>query len=207
MLKFITQTYFFTIVLSTLLFAQSSLYMPLDIRKAYANGTRSYDGKPGENYWTNHADYTIRAELTPQSRAVDGQVSILYYNESPDSLKEIVIRLYQDFYSKTNPRDWPIHPDDINDGVTLKSIAINGRALDMKAEKPEKRFIFLGGIPVFDYLINLDLDEISLITGNKVIIIDKKILLPVLSKLLFIGENMGSGRTRNISSNLHLTLI
>lgn len=139
MLKFITQTYFFTIVLSTLLFAQSSLYMPLDIRKAYANGTRSYDGKPGENYWTNHADYTIRAELTPQSRAVDGQVSILYYNESPDSLKEIVIRLYQDFYSKTNPRDWPIHPDDINDGVTLKSIAINGRALDMKAEKPEFR--------------------------------------------------------------------
>ncbi len=49
----------------------------------------------------------------------------------------------------------------------------------MKAEKPEKRFIFLGGIPVFDYLINLDLDEISRITGNKVIIIDKKILLPV----------------------------
>lgn len=49
----------------------------------------------------------------------------------------------------------------------------------MKAEKPEKRFIFLGGIPVFDYLINLDLDEISRITGSKVIIIDKKILLPV----------------------------
>ncbi len=49
----------------------------------------------------------------------------------------------------------------------------------MKAKKPEKRFIFLGGIPVFDYLINLDLNEISRITGNKVIIIDKKILLPV----------------------------
>lgn len=49
----------------------------------------------------------------------------------------------------------------------------------MKAEKPEKRFIFLGGIPVFDYLVNLDLDEISRITGSKVIIIDKKILLPV----------------------------
>ncbi len=47
-----------------------------------------------------------------------------------------------------------------------------------KTEKADKRFIFLGGIPVFDYLINLNLDEISRITGNKVIIIDKRILLP-----------------------------
>ncbi|MBN2332900.1 MAG: hypothetical protein JXO49_02200 [Deltaproteobacteria bacterium] len=45
--------------------------------------------------------------------------------------------------------------------------------------KPEKRFIFLGGIPVFDYLINVEMEEIFRATGRQVIIIDKKILLPV----------------------------
>ncbi len=49
----------------------------------------------------------------------------------------------------------------------------------MASSKADKRFIFLGGIPVFDYLINLDLAEISRATGRQVIIIDRKILLPV----------------------------
>ena len=127
------------LIFGSFLYGQSSLYMPLDIRKAYENKTRSYDGQPGANYWTNHADYTIRAELTPETRVVSGQVSIVYYNESPDSLREIVIRLYQDFFSKTNPRDWPIHPDDITEGVSIQSIALNDRALDLEAEKAEFR--------------------------------------------------------------------
>ncbi|MBW1645486.1 MAG: hypothetical protein JRJ56_04045 [Deltaproteobacteria bacterium] len=49
----------------------------------------------------------------------------------------------------------------------------------MSSKKADKRFIFLGGIPVFDYLVNFDLAEIARATGRQPIVIDKKILLPV----------------------------
>ena len=41
------------------------------------------------------------------------------------------------------------------------------------------RFIFLGGIPVFDYIIDLSLEEISQVVENDLIMIDDKILLPL----------------------------
>jgi hypothetical protein len=33
----------------------AGLYVPRDVQQAYAKGTRSPDGKPGPNYWQNHA--------------------------------------------------------------------------------------------------------------------------------------------------------
>ncbi len=42
-----------------------------------------------------------------------------------------------------------------------------------------KRFVFIGGIPCFDYMIHLDWDEISKATDDHVFILDDKILLPV----------------------------
>lgn len=47
------------------------------------------------------------------------------------------------------------------------------------ATEAKKRFIFLGGIPVFDYLIRVDMAEITKATEKKYMKIDKKILLPV----------------------------
>ncbi len=41
------------------------------------------------------------------------------------------------------------------------------------------RFIFLGGIPVFDYIISLSLEEIRRVVENDLIMIDDKILLPL----------------------------
>ncbi|HET9729943.1 MAG TPA: hypothetical protein VFR41_11005, partial [Acidimicrobiia bacterium] len=31
-----------------------SLYMPRAVKRAFANGTRSLDGRPGPKYWQNH---------------------------------------------------------------------------------------------------------------------------------------------------------
>jgi len=123
----------------TTLFAQPGLYMPLNIKKAYDNGTRSYEGRPGPKYWTNHADYTIKARLRPESRRISGEEAIIYYNNSPDTLRQIVLRLYQDIFRSGNPHDWPINSADITEGVELKAISINGRPLDLKAQKPAFR--------------------------------------------------------------------
>ncbi|MCK5540470.1 MAG: hypothetical protein KAI69_06030 [Deltaproteobacteria bacterium] len=43
----------------------------------------------------------------------------------------------------------------------------------------KNRFIFLGGIPVFDYMINLSLAEICRVIENDLIMIDDKMLLPL----------------------------
>ena len=41
------------------LFAQQELYMPRNIQSAYEEGTRSFNGMPGDNYWQNSSDYKI----------------------------------------------------------------------------------------------------------------------------------------------------
>jgi hypothetical protein len=112
---------------------KSSFYYPKNILKAYEKGTRSYDGKPGPNYWTNHADYKIQAELIPEKRKIKGTVHIKYYNESPDSLRTIVIRLYQDFLKKGTPRSSRVSLNDETDGTQIDTMMINGVGLDLKS--------------------------------------------------------------------------
>ncbi len=50
------------------LLGQDDLYMPLNIKKAYENGTRNYDGTAGTNYWQNSSDYKIKVEIDPQKK-------------------------------------------------------------------------------------------------------------------------------------------
>ena len=47
------------------------------------------------------------------------------------------------------------------------------------ASSSQSRFIFLGGIPVFDYIITPSLQEIFRAVANDLIMIDDKILLPL----------------------------
>ena len=63
-----------------IMFAQSGLFMPLEFQKAYQNKTRSFDGKPGENYWQNTSDYKINAEIVPDSSLLIGEETINYHD-------------------------------------------------------------------------------------------------------------------------------
>ena len=110
----------------------SSIYIPRNIVKAYEKGTRSYDGKPGPNYWINHSDYKIQAEVFPKERIVKGTEQIKYYNDSPDTLRRIVLRLYQDIMKKGNSRDDRISPNDETDGVAIDTFMINGAGINTK---------------------------------------------------------------------------
>ncbi len=109
------------------------LFMPLEFQQAYQKGTRSTDGRPGPNYWINHSDYNIKADFDPQTGLLKGQETITYYNNSPDTLKKLVFRLYQNYFKKGAQRDFPANPKDINDGVIIKSVKINGQEYDAKA--------------------------------------------------------------------------
>jgi len=69
------------------------LYAPRNIKKSYINGTRSLDGNPGKNYWQNRGHYHINVVVKPPDRTIHGNEEITYFNNSPDTLKELVIRL------------------------------------------------------------------------------------------------------------------
>ncbi|NOZ45908.1 MAG: M1 family metallopeptidase [Chlorobi bacterium] len=120
----------------------SSLFIPRDIQKTYDAKTRDFSGQPGLNYWQNRADYNIQVELTPKTRLVSGSETIKYYNNSPDTLKNIYFHLYQDIYKKGNFRDMPLSPDDITNGVTIKKVFINdSEVIPEKGFKPQRSIL------------------------------------------------------------------
>ena len=106
--------------------AQSSkeLFMTKEIKKAYENGTRSYDGKPGKNYFQNRTDYKIKAEFNPETRIITGEEVITYQNNSKQDLSNLFIKLYQDLFKKGTARDWDLGSVDLHDGVEIKSVII-----------------------------------------------------------------------------------
>ena len=122
-----------------LLPGQDDLYMPLNIKKAYENGTRNYDGTPGPNYWQNSSDYKIKVEIDPEKKMLYGSETITYHNNSPDTLKILVVRLYQDIFKIGNARDFSIKKEAINDGVNLSKIIVNGEVVDNSSAITTKR--------------------------------------------------------------------
>lgn len=113
----------------------TSLLPPLNLRHAYETGTRSYKGKPGANYWQNRSEYKIKAELNPASRKVTGEETITYYNNSPDTLKQIIIRLYPDFYRKGNARDFEIDAEVVNSGMEIEKLIVGGEEIKLGTDK------------------------------------------------------------------------
>lgn len=128
------------IVLSVSPLLSADLFTPLEIRKAYENGTRSRTGAPGPNYWTNRSEYSINVKVYPHTNLLKGSEDIVYYNESPDTLHKLVLRVYYDFFKAGSNRDFAINSEAINDGVRIRSVVLEGRELDPDAAgSPVKR--------------------------------------------------------------------
>ena len=112
----------------------SDLKMPKEIKKAYINQTRSYDGKPGSRYWQNFSEYNIKAEIDPKSRIITGNEKIVYYNNSPDTIKNIVLKLYQDMYKKGAARNTELNPETVTEGVKIRKLIIEGNQLSLNVD-------------------------------------------------------------------------
>lgn len=121
----------FQIIFSVFAVAQNGLHIPLEFQNAYSKGTRSIDGMPGKKYWQNHSDYKIEAEFNTATRTLKGTEKITYYNESPDNLNFLLIRLYQDMNRPGNSKDWDYPIESFSEGVKINIIKINGIELDI----------------------------------------------------------------------------
>ncbi|MDQ6737187.1 MAG: hypothetical protein M3Z30_05770, partial [Gemmatimonadota bacterium] len=103
------------------------------IRKAYAAGTRDSSGAPGRRYWQQRVDYRINATVDAPSGTIRGNEVITLHNSSPDSLRQIVVRLYQNYFKATSQRN--DYVTDITDGVVLERLAVNGSAITLTDAK------------------------------------------------------------------------
>ncbi len=127
-------------------FAQGTrFFMPSEIKQAYEKETRSYDGQPGISYWQNTVDYNIKVTIVPSENLIDGYEEVIYQNDSPDEINTLVVRLYADAYKKGNPRAYSINDKDVDDGVELADVTINGVSYDLDDQKMTQR----GGTNIF----------------------------------------------------------
>lgn len=115
-------------LIAFVLFAQDNiaqeLYMPRNIKKAYENGTRSKDGKPGANYWQNRGKYNMEISVDPKTRLVSGTETIVYENNSKDTLRNLVIRFVNNLHKPTSSRGSDVGNDFLSDGLTITSLKV-----------------------------------------------------------------------------------
>jgi hypothetical protein len=115
------------VIFLLLIFKNACAQLPIatNIQKAYNNSTRSMNGLQGKAYWQNKADYTIKVNFNPLTRELEGTVGIDYTNNSPDTLKYLLLKLYPNIYQKGSTRTQPIAAADETDGVNIKKIKVN----------------------------------------------------------------------------------
>ncbi len=139
-------------------------FIPRNIQDAYNKGTRSYDGSPGQNYWQNSSDYNIKADFEPHKRLLTGSEQIIYHNNSPDTLTQIVIRLYQNINTSTAARGFNLNPDMITEGMSINQVKIDGVQQNLNDHKKFATsgtlfFIVMKENPVLPHSeINLNID-------------------------------------------------
>jgi hypothetical protein len=93
---------------------------------ARRGGTRSENGAPGPRYWQQGVRYDIQAELDPQERRVTATERIVYRNNSPRELPQVIFNLYQNLFGENlTGRRNPL----TTGGFNLTSFTVNGETL------------------------------------------------------------------------------
>jgi hypothetical protein len=90
------------------------------------NRYRSASGAPGPDYWQNHADYEIHAQLDTANKQLSATEIITYTNRSPDTLTSLWIQLDQNVYRR-DARSVAANPEprkEFTDGFILDEVAI-----------------------------------------------------------------------------------
>jgi hypothetical protein len=66
------------------------------------NEQRTASGAPGHSYWQQRADYNIKVELDDNRQRISGSETIIYYNNSPDTLTYLWLQLDQNLFAKNS---------------------------------------------------------------------------------------------------------
>ena len=116
------------------------LFQTAALQSAVVKHTRTLTGKPGSAYWQNSGDYDIHVNFNPSNNLLSGEETITYSNNSPDTLKRIIFRLYPDLYKKGIKRSSEIDPKDETEGVSIDKMEIGNEHIgDISDKKKASR--------------------------------------------------------------------
>lgn len=101
--------------------------IPERFYQAVEQGTRTMSGKPGNEYWQQWANYDIDVELIPADTLIKGSGTITYFNNSPDTLNQLLLELAQNLHKEGVPRTGNV---EVTEGVILNKVATNGNSLE-----------------------------------------------------------------------------
>ncbi|HEV8454531.1 MAG TPA: hypothetical protein VGQ24_06550, partial [Gemmatimonadales bacterium] len=76
--------------------ADTGIFSPVPLPPP--SDTRRADGAPGQAYWQQRVDYTIRATLDTAAKRLSGTETIRYTNHSPDTLRFVWMQLDQNLF-------------------------------------------------------------------------------------------------------------
>ena len=110
------------------------LYMPRAVQAAYRKATRSPDGRPGPNYWQNRGRYNIAITALPPDRTIRGTEQIVYFNNSPDTLRNPQIKLFMNIHKPGAPRSSGSPAAYLTSGVHVDSVSVNQRPVQWNVE-------------------------------------------------------------------------
>jgi hypothetical protein len=102
------------------------VFEPAAFKRAVERGTRTRTGQPGAKYWTQKAQYRIEAALDTAAKRISGTETVRYFNRSPDTLRTMVVFLYQNVYRGSSLKNRVLP---VTDGLTLTRLAIGGQEL------------------------------------------------------------------------------
>ena len=121
------------LILSIASFAQQDklIFVHKEVSKAIENNTRNNIGTPGGAYWQNFCNYNIEAEIIADEFLINGTETLSYFNNSPDTLKQLYFSNIQDLFKKGVQRDWDMGTKDLHDGIKIISIYIDGNKIDI----------------------------------------------------------------------------
>ncbi len=125
--KIISSVSFLLVFVCCLKSIGQNLPMPPDIQKAYQKGTHLTNGKPGKNYWQNTGNYNISITANPPERNIRGTEDITYFNNSLDTLKQLVIRLVQNIHKRGTRRNPNSQADTLSNGIVIDQFKVNGK--------------------------------------------------------------------------------
>jgi hypothetical protein len=109
------------------------------IQRAFAAGTRDSSGRPGRNYWQLRTDYTINVRLDPGTQRLTGRETVAIHNNSPDTLRQIGMRLDMNHFLFNVPRAAPWVPSEETDGMIITRMAVNGEEVRLDAPPAQGR--------------------------------------------------------------------
>ncbi len=117
------------------LIATGQTLVPFEFKKAVEDGTRTMEGVPGPQYFQNSAEYHIDVNFDPRNGKLLGSADIRYYNNRTDTMRVIIMKLFQNLYQIGSPTDYVIDPSFLHDGVKITALSIDDDKLTNNMEK------------------------------------------------------------------------